>query len=97
VTSGDLVLDRQRREVRRGGQLVRLKPKEFDLLLFFTEHPGRVFSREQILDEVWGYDFFGGPRTVDVHVRWLRQKIEDDAAEPTRLRTVRGSGYLFEG
>jgi DNA-binding response OmpR family regulator len=95
--SGDLELDRERREARRAGEVLPLKPKEFDLLLFFLQHPGRVFSREQILDEVWGYDFYGGPRTVDVHVRWLRQKVEVDAANPRRLRTIRGSGYLFEG
>lgn len=97
VASGDLEIDRERREVRRGGTPLKMKPKEMDLLLFFAQHRGRVFSREQILDEVWGYDFYGGPRTVDVHVRWIRQKIEDDAANPERLRTVRGSGYLFEG
>jgi two-component system, OmpR family, response regulator len=97
VVTNDIEIDRDRHEVRRRGTLVRMKPKEFDLLLFFAERPGRVFSREQILDEVWGYDFFGGPRTVDVHVRWLRQKIEDDPANPGRLKTVRGSGYLFEG
>lgn len=97
IVSGDLHADRERREVTRAGRVIRMKPKEFELLLFFLQHPGRVFSREQILDEVWGYDFYGGPRTVDVHVRWLRQKVEDDAANPTRLRTVRGSGYLFEG
>lgn len=97
ILSGDLEIDRERREVRRNGITVRLKPKEFELLLFFIQHPGRVFSREQILDEVWGYDFYGGARTVDVHVRWLRQKVEDDPAAPTRLRTVRGSGYIFEG
>ncbi len=97
VVSGDLALDRERREVTRNGRVLRMKPKEFELLLFFAQHPGKVFSREQILDDVWGYDFYGGPRTVDVHVRWLRQKIEDDPANPTRLRTIRGSGYLFEG
>lgn len=97
IVSGDLQVDRERREVRRKGTVVKLKPKEFELLLFFVQHPGRVFSREQILDEVWGYDFYGGPRTVDVHIRWLRQKIEDEASTPQRLRTVRGSGYLFEG
>ena len=97
VLSRDLEVDRERREVHRGEKVLALKPKEFDLLLFFVQHPGRVFSREQILDEVWGYDFYGGPRTVDVHVRWLRQKIEEDAANPLRLRTIRGSGYLFEG
>jgi len=97
VVSRDLEIDRERHEVRKGGRVLRMKPKEFELLLFFVQHPGRVFSREQILDEVWGYDFYGGPRTVDVHVRWLRQKIEEEPAEPARLRTVRGSGYLFEG
>lgn len=97
VVSRDLQVDRERREVRRDGSVVKLKPKEFELLLFFVQHPGRVFTREQILDEVWGYDFYGGPRTVDVHIRWLRQKIEDDPSAPQRLRTVRGSGYLFEG
>jgi DNA-binding response OmpR family regulator len=97
VVCRDLEIDRERREVRKGGKALRMKPKEFDLLLFFAQHPGRVFSREQILDEVWGYDFYGGPRTVDVHVRWLRQKIEEDPAQPERLKTVRGSGYLFEG
>jgi DNA-binding response OmpR family regulator len=94
---GDLEIDRDRREVRRRGLVLRLKPREFDLLLCFAQHRGRLLSREQILDEVWGMDFYGGPRTVDVHVRWLRQKIEDDPANPSRLRTVRGSGYVFEG
>ena len=97
VTSGDLTLDPERREATLSGKVLRMKPKEFDLLLFFAQHRGRVFSREQILDEVWGYDFFGGPRTVDVHIRWLRQKIEADPSTPVRMRTVRGSGYLFEG
>jgi DNA-binding response OmpR family regulator len=97
LRSRDLELDRDRHEVRRAGRPVRLKPKEFELLLFFLEHPRKVFSREQILNEVWGEDFFGNARTVDVHVRWLRQKIEEDAGAPQRLRTVRGSGYLFEG
>lgn len=97
VHSGDLVIDGSRREVRREGRLIRLKPKEFDLLSFFAQNPGRVFSREQILEDVWGRDFEGGARTVDVHVRWLRQKIEADPANPERIRTIRGSGYLFEG
>jgi DNA-binding response OmpR family regulator len=97
VAAGDLVINRERREVRLRGRPVAMKPKEFDLLLFFAEHPGRVLSREQILDEVWGQDYYGGARTVDVHVRWLRQKVEDDPGQPRRLRTVRGSGYLFEG
>ncbi|HEY4668690.1 MAG TPA: response regulator transcription factor [Tepidiformaceae bacterium] len=97
VVSRDLEVDLERHEFRRAGRVLALKPKEFELLLFFVQHPGRVFSREQILNEVWGHDFYGGARTVDVHVRWLRQKIEDDPATPERIRTVRGSGYLFEG
>lgn len=97
ILTGDLEIDRERREVRKSNVLTHLKPKEYELLLFFVQHPGRVFSREQILDEVWGYDFYGGPRTVDVHVRWLRQKVEDDPGQPTRICTVRGSGYIFEG
>ena len=96
LVSGDLQLDPDRREATLRGEILRMKPKEFELLLFFLQHPGRVFSREQILNEVWGDDFHGGPRTVDVHVRWLRQKIELDAANPARIRTVRGSGYLFD-
>lgn len=97
LSSGDIGLDLGRREVRRDGHLLKLKPKEFDLLLFFVRHAGRVFSRDQILAEVWGDDFVGGPRTVDVHVRWLRQKIEAEPSNPERLRTARGAGYLFEG
>ena len=96
LVSGDLQLDPERREATLRGEILRMKPKEFELLLFFLQHPGRLFSREQILNEVWGDDFHGGPRTVDVHVRWLRQKIELDAANPARIRTVRGSGYLFD-
>ena len=97
VTADDLTIDLARREVRKSGFVLKLKPLEFELLLFFMQHPAKVFTREQILAKVWGDDFFGGARTVDVHVRWLRQKIERDAAEPTRIKTVRGSGYLFEG
>ena len=72
-----------------------LKPKEFDLLAFLLRHPRQVFSREQLLDEVWGFEFAGASRTVDVHVRWVRQKIEDDPSRPEHLLTVRGSGYKF--
>ena len=96
VSSGDLEVNAVRREVRRGGDLLRLKPREFELLLFLLRHPGQVLSREHILESVWEHDFNGDARTVDVHMRWLRQKIEPDAANPRRIRTVRGSGYLFE-
>ena len=97
VTIGNLHIDPARREVAKGGEPVALKPKEYDVLWFFARNPGRVFSREQLLERVWGYDFAGGSRTVDVHIRWLREKIEDDPANPRYLRTSRGAGYLFEG
>jgi DNA-binding response OmpR family regulator len=96
-TSGNLRIDLKRHEVTREGKRLELKPKELDLLLFFLRNRGRAFTREQLLRDVWGYDFLGDSRTVDVHIRWLRQKIEDDAANPVRLITVRGVGYRFEG
>jgi DNA-binding response OmpR family regulator len=97
VASGDMRIDLRRREAQRAGEPMHLKPKEFDLLLFFMRNPGRAFSREELLNQVWGYEFAGDTRTVDVHVRWLRQKIEDDPGKPRRLTTVRGTGYRFEG
>ncbi len=97
ATAGDITLDLSRREAFRAGAAVHLKPKEFELLLYFIRHPGRVFTREQLLNDIWGYEFAGDTRTVDVHIRWLRQKIEDDPSAPIRLVTVRGTGYRFEG
>ncbi len=97
VVSGDLRVDLVRREVKRGDEAVHLKPKEFDLLLFLMRHPGRAYTREELLNDIWGYEFAGDTRTVDVHVRWLRQKIEEAPSQPTRLVTVRGTGYRFEG
>ena len=96
IHAGHISLDPARRELRRNGQIVALKPKEYELLWFLLRNPRRVFSREQLLERVWGYDFAGGSRTVDVHVRWLREKIEEDPAHPSYLRTSRGAGYLFE-
>lgn len=93
----DLVINITRREVTLVGEPLALSPQEFDLLLFFAEHKGQMLSRQFILERVWGWDFIGGSRTVDVHVRWLRQKIEDDPRKPTRIVTVRGGGYRFEG
>jgi DNA-binding response OmpR family regulator len=93
----NLVLDLKRREVTLDDQPLMLKPKEFELLLFLARHRGQVLTRELILERVWGWEFSGGSRTVDVHVRWLREKIEQDAAEPQRIVTVRGAGYRFEG
>lgn len=94
---GDLVIDENRREVRRNGQIIPLKPKEYELLLFLARQKGIVLSRTLILERVWGWDFEGGSRTVDVHVRWLREKIEPNPAEPVRIVTVRGVGYRFDG
>jgi DNA-binding response OmpR family regulator len=96
LTAGDLQVDLRRREASRQGQALLLKPKEFDLLAFFLRNRARAFTRDQLLDQVWGYDFAGDTRTVDVHVRWLRERIEDNPAKPTRLITVRGVGYRFE-
>ena len=77
------------------GQLVPIKPKAFELLAFLIRHPGQVFTRDQLLERVWGYDYAGETRTVDVHVHWLRTAIEADAAEPAFIHTVRGVGYVF--
>lgn len=97
LTFGDLVVNLTRREVTLRGGPVQLKPQEYELLVFFAEHKGQMLSREFILERVWGWDFIGDSRTVDVHVRWLRQKIEEDASDPKRIITVRGGGYRFEG
>jgi DNA-binding response OmpR family regulator len=96
-TFGDLTIDMARREVLRNEEPLRLKPKEYELLVFLARHRGVVLSRDLILERVWGWDFDGGSRTVDVHVRWLREKIEPKPANPTRIITVRGVGYRFEG
>ena len=94
---GNLTLDLTRRETRLYDKLLPLKPKEFELLSYFGRHRGQVLSRDLILETVWGWDFTGGSRTVDVHVRWLREKIEENPAVPIRIVTVRGAGYRFEG
>ena len=93
----NLMIDPIRREVMLDGKPLALKPQEYELLVFFAEHKRQMLSREFILERVWGWDFIGDSRTVDVHVRWLRQKIEEDPAKPTRIVTVRGGGYRFEG
>lgn len=97
LSFGDLVVNLTRREVTLHGNPIQLKPQEYELLVFFAEHKGQMLSREFILERVWGWDFIGDSRTVDVHVRWLRQKIEEDASDPKRIITVRGGGYRFEG
>jgi two-component system OmpR family response regulator len=94
---GELKLDTARHVVTRNDTPIDLGPKEFDLLAFLMLNKGQVFSRDTLLDKVWGYEFTGDTRTVDVHVRWLRQKIETSPENPVYLRTVRGVGYKFEG
>lgn len=93
VRVGDLVVNRARREAVIGKRQLSLRPKEFDLLYFLASHPNVVHSRKVLLQRVWGYDYPIDTRTVDVHVRWLRQKIEQDPQFPARIETVRGFGY----
>lgn len=94
---GTLVVKLKRREITLNDVVIPMKPKEYDLLLFLVRHKGQVLPRELILDRVWGWDFSGGSRTVDVHMRWLREKIEEDPSSPERIVTVRGIGYRFDG
>jgi len=94
---GDLTIDEARHEVLLGGEPLALSPKEYDLLLFLARNRGMTLTRDLVLERVWGWDFSGGTRTVDVHIRGLREKIEPDPANPNRIVTVRGVGYRFEG
>ncbi|MDE3112018.1 MAG: response regulator transcription factor [Chloroflexota bacterium] len=93
--AGDLVVDTLRHRVRIADRELELKPKEFDLLAFFVAHPGQAFSRSQLLESVWGFDFSGEERTVDTHVKGLRARLGDTAARPRWIETVRGVGYRF--
>jgi DNA-binding response OmpR family regulator len=94
---GDIKVDIARHKASKGTTMLDLTPKEFDLLAFLATNRGLVFSRDRLLEKVWGYDFAGDTRTVDVHIRWLRQKIEGDPNNPRYLVTVRGTGYKLEG
>lgn len=92
---GDLVVDNKCMEVRKNGQVLDITLREYELLKFLSAQPGEVFSREQLLKEVWGYDYYGDVRTVDVTVRRLREKIEEDPGSPAYILTKRGVGYYF--
>jgi DNA-binding response OmpR family regulator len=94
---GDLALDLISRRAYRADKELKLTHKEFDLLAELMRNIGAVLTRDLLLQTVWGYDYVGDSRTVDVHIRWLREKIESDASQPTRIVTVRGVGYRFEG
>lgn len=91
----DVVIDVVGRIVTKRGEPIDLSPKEFDLLVTLAENEGRVMSREYLLSHVWGEDFYGDDRTVDVHIRWLREKLEDDPSNPKYIQTVRGIGYIL--
>ena len=93
---GDIKLDPRSTEVTRSGELLTISAKEYQLLLYLVQHPGVTLSREVLLREVWGYDSMPTTRTVDVHVAWLRQKIEDDAKHPRWITTIHGMGYKFK-
>jgi two-component system, OmpR family, phosphate regulon response regulator PhoB len=89
----EIILDLQAYQARRKGEAISLSRKEFLLLELFMTHPKRVWSREQLIDRVWGEDFLGIPKKVDVHIRWLREKLEDNPSNPQLLITIRGFGY----
>ena len=93
---GELIIDRSRYEVVKNDTVIALTLREFELVKFLAEHRGRIFSRETLLEEVWGYDYYGDTRTVDVTVRRIREKIEDNPAEPAYIMTKRGVGYYFK-
>jgi two-component system alkaline phosphatase synthesis response regulator PhoP len=97
IEIGDIKMDLRQHITRVRGEEVELTPKEFDFLKLLLLNPGRAFTREFLLEHLWGYEYFGDTRTVDVHVRRLRQKIETDPADPIYLETVRGVGYRFRG
>lgn len=97
IQFGTVEIDLDAKRVYREGEEVAMTPKEYALLLLLATHPGKVFTRDQILDHVWGLGTYVNPRTVDVHVRWLRTKLEPDPQNPRYIQTVRGSGYRFEG
>ena len=96
ISVGDLILNLEARTAHLFGKSVDLRPKEYDLLAFLAGNPGRAYTRNELLDQVWGTEYFGDPRTVDVHVRWLREKIEREPGAPRHIITIRGTGYRFE-
>jgi two-component system, OmpR family, response regulator RegX3 len=96
LISGDVRMDSARHQVQVRGEAVDLSPKEYQLLRVLMQHRGQVVSREFLIDAVWGDDFMGDEKTLDVHIRWLRGKIERNPSEPRHILTVRGAGYLFE-
>lgn len=97
IELGNISIDTERHEVRLEGRLVELSPKEYQLLVYMADNADRPFSRQTLLDRVWGADAYIGEKTVDVHIRWLREKLEIDPSSPARILTVRGAGYKLRG
>ena len=97
LRSGNLEIDSVSHTARLNGAPLELKPREFDLLALLAQNKARAFTRDQILERLWGYDYYGDSRTVDVHIRWLREKIEPEPSKPVRIITIRGVGYRFDG
>ncbi len=97
ITFGDLSLDTEQRLALKNGQIIELTAKEYDLMELFMKNPRRVYSRENLMDTVWGYTYAGDYRTVDVHIRRLREKLETNPAEPAYIMTKWGVGYYFKG
>ena len=95
ITMGTLNIDKPSRTVSINNNSITLRPREYDLLLHMISNPNRVFTRDQLLHQVWGYEYVGDTRTVDVHIRWLRRKVEEEPSNPKILQTVRGVGYKF--
>ena len=96
IAAGNLSIDLDRYEVSKGGEIIELTLREFELLKFLATQSNQIFTREQLLKDVWGYEYFGDIRTVDVTVRRLREKVEDDSSDPTYIMTKRGVGYYFK-
>ena len=96
LSAEDMRIDLDRREVTRGDRQIELPARLFDLLAYLVRNRGTVLTRDQLLQQVWGYEYAGDTRTVDVHIRWLRERIEDDPATPKLIQTVRGVGYRFK-
>ncbi|PWF99420.1 response regulator transcription factor [Levilactobacillus bambusae] len=96
IQVGGLIIDQDKYQVKRGDQVVELTPREFELLLFLAKRPGKVWSRDQLLESVWGFDYSGQTRMVDIHISHLREKVERNPKHPELIKTVRGFGYTLE-
>ncbi len=97
IRSGNLTIDLASHSITLDDEVVAMKPREFSLIALLAANRGRAFTRDQILERLWGHDYIGDSRTVDVHIRWLREKIETEPSQPQRIVTIRGVGYRFDG